>query len=128
MATVASDAQGLDALLKCPFCGGEAEVLDNDKTWKALQCRACDFVIERYAPIQNAIAAWNRRTPPATLSPTLSAQSVATCEECRSAIDGDPYVIKVWESIGEKQYWHSRCFVLSHIALAHHRTSAQGEG
>ena len=49
-------------LLPCPFCGGEAEAVT--LAYKYVRCDNCNFCIARLT-IDEAIAAWNRRTPPA---------------------------------------------------------------
>ena len=63
-------------LLPCPFCGGEAELLKGDPglysaenhLYHALKAVVCDQCISSsgwYLHEEEAIAAWNRRTPPA---------------------------------------------------------------
>ena len=62
-------------LLPCPFCGGEAELLKGDPglysaenhLYHALKAVVCDQCISSsgwYLHEEEAIAAWNRRTPP----------------------------------------------------------------
>jgi len=65
-------------LLPCPFCGGEAELLKGDPglysaenhLYHALKAVVCDQCISSsgwYLHEEEAIAAWNRRTPPAAV-------------------------------------------------------------
>ncbi len=51
-------------LKNCPFCGGEAEAVTLD--YEYVRCDKCHFGIARLT-IDEAIAAWNRRTPPAAV-------------------------------------------------------------
>lgn len=64
------------ALLPCPFCGGEAKLyrMQDDRTgadtdeWFA-RCDPCDLIHDAAwgKPASEAIAAWNRRAQPATI-------------------------------------------------------------
>jgi len=67
-----------EKLLPCPFCGGEAELLKGDPglysaenhLYHALKAVVCDQCISSsgwYLHEEEAIAAWNRRTPPAAV-------------------------------------------------------------
>jgi len=47
----------MDKLLKCPFCSGEAIVIEE---WVA--CSNCDCMTANYGDIDLAIKAWNTRT------------------------------------------------------------------
>lgn len=51
-------------LLKCPFCGGEAEIWE-DKVFVTYvpQCKECNAQRGRYINKENAIKAWNTRKP-----------------------------------------------------------------
>lgn len=37
-----------------------------------------------------------------------------TCEGCDHVIEHGPYLMKVWPSINRAEYFHPRCYVLSH--------------
>lgn len=54
----------MSELLTCPFCGGEAGVIDyDDECWVAHQCvNGTSVETESYETANEAIAAWNRRT------------------------------------------------------------------
>lgn len=60
-----------DQLLPCPFCGGEAALHENDWCEPPMQSAYCLNVYDcgvhgREMPtVKEAIAAWNRRHPPA---------------------------------------------------------------
>ena len=57
-------------LLPCPFCGGEAEIWrasadPKRPAWVGCMGRCAVLVSREYETTEEAIAAWNRRTPPA---------------------------------------------------------------
>ena len=54
-------------LLPCPFCGGEPKLFDADKGYCYVKCPTCFIVTCDYYDAATAIAAWNRRTPPAAV-------------------------------------------------------------
>ena len=45
----------------CPFCGGEAEILNVDDRYTA-KCRSCFCGTGEYKDPERAAEAWNRRT------------------------------------------------------------------
>lgn len=47
-------------LKPCPFCGGEAELYNDEGLWK-VQCEDCEASTGQYYMPENAIAAWNTR-------------------------------------------------------------------
>lgn len=48
----------------CPFCGGEAEMLNYSPTEWLVHCIKCDGMVENWRKTkQEAIEQWNRRTP-----------------------------------------------------------------
>lgn len=53
----------MSELLPCPFCGGEADVIDyDDECWVAHQCANGTAVeTDSYETVNEAIAAWNTR-------------------------------------------------------------------
>ena len=53
-------------ILPCPFCGGEAEIRTNFVHHFAI-CKECNTVSDYMNSKAEAIAAWNRRTPPAAV-------------------------------------------------------------
>lgn len=75
-------------LLPCPLCGGEAELWPhiagrNYAAFVACMARCCVFATASTHTTQQAIAAWNRRTPAAPASPRQdpSASGVVEGEE-----------------------------------------------
>lgn len=51
-----------DELLPCPFCGGEAELLNNaDYRWWEVICYSCYVRTIGYVDKNTAIGSWNRR-------------------------------------------------------------------
>jgi Lar family restriction alleviation protein len=58
----------MSELLKCPFCGGEAEMLNYSPTEWLVHCIECDGMVEKWRKTeQEAIEQWNRRTPMANI-------------------------------------------------------------
>ena len=57
-----------DRLLSCPFCGGEAEILEHDNgwaIWHCIMCKNCKASQEwrKGYTKEEAIKAWNTRKP-----------------------------------------------------------------
>ena len=51
-------------LLPCPFCGGEAEMLNYSPTEWLVHCIECDGMVEKWRETEEeAIEQWNNRTP-----------------------------------------------------------------
>ena len=63
-------------LLPCPFCGGEARLIGVDVGWMQPACMnpecGCDWT-DFYAIKDEAIEAWNTRTPEQAVAATLEA-------------------------------------------------------
>ena len=58
----------MNELLNCPFCGGEAEMLNYSPTEWLVHCIECDGMVENWRKTkQEAIEQWNRRTPMANI-------------------------------------------------------------
>ncbi len=82
LATAAAVSQQTDLqALRCPFCGGEPELLTGDNTWSQIGCKLCgakgpEFMLND----TKALAGWNRRAlltaaaPAATQSKDARAQ------------------------------------------------------
>ncbi len=56
--------------LRCPFCGGEPELLTGDNTWSQIGCKLCgakgpEFMLND----TKALAGWNRRALLAAAAP-----------------------------------------------------------
>ena len=51
-------------LRRCPFCGGEAEIVELGKHVWSPRCMQCECKLNQvYRTQQQAIEAWNRREP-----------------------------------------------------------------
>ena len=56
----------------CPFCGGEAEMLNYSPTEWLVHCIECDGMVENWRKTkQEAIEQWNRRTHMANIAEKL---------------------------------------------------------
>ena len=53
----------MSELLKCPFCGGEAKVINYGFNQYSVNCSECWLETRRTSGINSAIKAWNARTP-----------------------------------------------------------------
>ena len=69
-----------EKLLPCPFCGGEARVIEetrDDNCFRmdgyAVRCEKCDVSTDLYVESDVAISVWNRRAQP----------DVVRCGECQ---------------------------------------------
>lgn len=52
-------------LKPCPFCGGEAEMIENDLAARSVyivMCKVCDSMTATRFTQEEAAGAWNRRT------------------------------------------------------------------
>ena len=50
-------------LKPCPFCSGEAEMLNYSENEWLVRCKECDGMVERWRKTEvEAIEQWNRRT------------------------------------------------------------------
>lgn len=74
-------------LLPCPFCGGEAEIVDVDPTPHYVKeghwviCKECKASAHVFENRDKAIEAWNTRTPEQAIAEELNAKRhVETCE------------------------------------------------
>lgn len=68
----------------CPFCGGEAEMLNYSPTEWLVHCIECDGMVEKWRKTkQEAIEQWNCRTPMANIVEQLE------CEKSKSIYDSD---------------------------------------
>ena len=47
-------------LQPCPFCGGEARVVEI-KDWAEIKCSICDMVVQGDSDVLSAAAKWNHR-------------------------------------------------------------------
>jgi len=53
-------------LKQCPFCGGEGKIIDKKdfrETAHQVQCQKCYSITDLYSYREDAITAWNTRTP-----------------------------------------------------------------
>ena len=74
----------------CPFCGGEAEMLNYSPTEWLVHCIECDGMVENWRKTkQEAIEQWNRRTPMANIVEKLEELKnedvcmETSCTECK---------------------------------------------
>ena len=63
-----------DALPPCPFCGGDAVVMDSGSGEYWAQCSRCWGTGGVECNIPQAVFSWNRRAPSAELDAALAAQ------------------------------------------------------
>ena len=88
----------MNELLPCPFCGGEADVIDyDDECWVAHQCaNGTSVETNSYETEAKAIAAWNSRAEHGTL----------TAEQVRKAAKSNSrkYKSPVDDGIWMKEY------------------------
>ena len=89
----------------CPFCGGEAKIATYDWGYSVkeywIYCNPCDCASGRYHSKEEAINAWNTRTPMANIVEKLEEEKERTvCEgvDC----DNCPYTKECWG--GEMSY------------------------
>jgi Lar family restriction alleviation protein len=81
------------ALAPCPFCGGEAKLLESrcaeDAMMAVVECSGClaqtTVFEDAYAPTAEAIAAWNRRAPLPMSGDEWLEKAAKVCEEHRIA-------------------------------------------
>src|SRR5690554_2241553 len=66
-------AMNHEKLLPCPFCGGEAKPPEEQTAGYWVECTECKSRGSRRFFEIAAIAAWNRRTPPAAVPAGLPA-------------------------------------------------------
>lgn len=81
----------MEALLNCPFCGGEAAIYGADSYYVA--CCRCEAQTARYRTAQEAIVNWNRRAAPENKALTL--------EQFRQ-MDGEPVWVEYLPHSGHK--------------------------
>ena len=63
MSRIGENMEECEELKPCPFCGGEAEMLNYSETEWIVHCRMCDGMVERWRETKKeAIEQWNRRT------------------------------------------------------------------
>ncbi len=98
---------------KCPFCGGEAEIVGGPENWTptfydpdsggdpiAVVCKTCACGLHFFDGYAEAIAAWNRRAQPN--------EKPLTLDELRQ-MDGEPVWTTGIGANGNKRYW---CLVM----------------
>ena len=65
----------------CPFCGGEAEMLNYSPTEWLVHCIECDGMVEKWRETEEeAIEQWNRRTPMNNIVEKLEEESYETTD------------------------------------------------
>ena len=80
----------------CPFCGGEAKISSYDWGYSVkeywIYCNPCDCASGRYHSKEEAINAWNTRTPMANIVEKLEEEKEKTQDEMEECIfKGLPY-------------------------------------
>lgn len=59
---IGESVEECEELKPCPFCGGEAEMLNYSENEWLVHCRMCDGMAERWRKTEKeAIEQWNRR-------------------------------------------------------------------
>ncbi len=134
-----SDAQAVDALRECPFCGEQLICASEyHEGWHEISCPTCGAEIGNES-LQEAIRMWNRRTPA-----PLSAQSVANRHAYDHVPTVDEYTRNILESMVDdwlRRYepgameWSDaqviRAWLDNYSGTFYadaHRTTARGEG
>lgn len=107
----------MSELLPCPFCGGEADVIDyDDECWVAHQCANGTAVeTDSYETVNEAIAAWNTRAERVGERKTINktddfvthdSRAERTCHNLRQ----HGYNYLECSSCGEKSYQGDKAF------------------
>lgn len=77
----------MSELKPCPFCGGEAHIVQWSNKYDAVcQNRECDVFLDCYASYEQAVNAWNTRTPDTT---ALLKQALEALESLKANRDED---------------------------------------
>ena len=71
-------------LKPCPFCGGEAELVESIEAW--VRCTKCHAGVNSHTCKQPAIAEWNRRAERTCRN--VSEHGEFQCSECDQRIYG----------------------------------------
>ncbi len=58
--TIVMEIGRTETLLRCPFCGSEAELIEEDLSW-VVQCDGCPAVMGMYSDRREALIDWNKR-------------------------------------------------------------------
>lgn len=86
----------MSELLKCPFCGGEAETWDGAGPWHVV-CTKCGTIGSPCLSEAEAIAAWNTRVERTCENTDKYPDYRFKCSECNCVLyyedlDGEPWV------------------------------------
>lgn len=94
-------------LLPCPFCGGEADLIDMSDAyeaeyWVAHQCPSgASAETYSYETAAEAIAAWNNRAERTCRIVEYADAPILVCSEC-GAVQPDDYAVYYCWSCGAK--------------------------
>ena len=75
-------------LLRCPFCGGEAEFATSHKRW--VQCKECLAESVYCDTPEQAIAAWNNRKPVEDVLERLEEEYKAASDDMKRCLRENP--------------------------------------
>ena len=93
-------------LKPCPFCGGEAELIENNRYTDihSVMCKNCYSESDRYNTKENAVKAWNTRKLEERTVKELEelASGVKYCWMCGGGMDVDEVLEIIGSDLGKE--------------------------